>query len=442
MNAQFLRLSMVSKKRFAVLGRFSWLFSLVCFGASAASTDKEIVVLTTFSQEPLSILIDEFKLRHPDAEVRFIHRRSESSIQLLGKTYMQDIDLVLSSSPFLMQKLSESERLGDVAQHETLPSWMSPYVLPPQQQVLTIGYSGAGIVWNRDYLQAHQLNIPERFVDLTRSQYFGHITMSTPSRSGTTQMMVESILSRYGWQDGWRILINIGANLATISSRSFGVSDYIAKGQFGLGPTIDSYALLIQRKFDHVGFAFESDFTLMPTYIAKTQRASADPLVDDFMAMLLSAPMQASLGKNSFAKFSLHDTERKDGDHPALNISAIMQREVLTNRLFDLAITKRLPELKDTWQTIIQLRKAYADNPAVLTQLESIRQLAFDIPVSEAEVLEVSKQLALSSQQEMMDDGYAQAVMAEFSHRVSGALHRQLASANQRLQTLKKQGEE
>ncbi|KFK47844.1 hypothetical protein JS87_24980 [Vibrio vulnificus] len=29
-----------------------------------------------------------------------------------------------------------------------------------------------------------------------------------------------------------------------------------------------------------------------------------------------------------------------------------MQREVLTNRLFDLAITKRLPELKDTWQTI------------------------------------------------------------------------------------------
>lgn len=427
------------------IGVFNWLtllLSLSWIPAQAASVDREIVVLTTFSQEPLSILIDEFKLRHPDAEVRFIHRRSESSIQLLGKTYMQDIDLVLSSSPFLMQKLCENERLGEVEQLETLPDWMALYVLPPRERVQTIGYSGAGIVWNHDYLQAHQLTVPNRFIDLTQPQYFGHITMSTPNRSGTTQMMVESILSRYGWQDGWRLLINIGANLATISSRSFGVSDYIAKGQFGLGPTIDSYALLIQRKFDHVGFSYESDFTLMPTYIAKTQRASDDPLVDDFMAMLLSAPMQASLGKNSFAKFSLHDTERKDGDHPTLNISAIMQREVLTNRLFDLAITKRLPELKDTWQTIIQLRKAYADNPVVLTQLESIRQLAFDIPVTETEVLEVSMQLALSSQQEMTDDGHAQAVMAEFSHRVSGALHRQLASANQRLQTLKKQGEE
>ncbi|MCF8777813.1 ABC transporter substrate-binding protein [Vibrio vulnificus] len=429
-------------KRFGVFNWLTLLLSLSWIPAQAASVDREIVVLTTFSQEPLSILIDEFKLRHPDAEVRFIHRRSESSIQLLGKTYMQDIDLVLSSSPFLMQKLCENERLGEVEQLETLPDWMALYVLPPRERVQTIGYSGAGIVWNHDYLQAHQLTVPNRFIDLTQPQYFGHITMSTPNRSGTTQMMVESILSRYGWQDGWRLLINIGANLATISSRSFGVSDYIAKGQFGLGPTIDSYALLIQRKFDHVGFSYESDFTLMPTYIAKTQRASDDPLVDDFMAMLLSAPMQASLGKNSFAKFSLHDTERKDGDHPTLNISAIMQREVLTNRLFDLAITKRLPELKDTWQTIIQLRKAYADNPVVLTQLESIRQLAFDIPVTETEVLEVSMQLALSSQQEMTDDGHAQAVMAEFSHRVSGALHRQLASANQRLQTLKKQGEE
>ncbi|WP_411132246.1 ABC transporter substrate-binding protein [Vibrio vulnificus] len=429
-------------KRFGFFNWLTLLLSLSWIPAQAASLDKEIVVLTTFSQEPLSILIDEFKTRHPDAEVRFIHRRSESSIQLLGKTYMQDIDLVLSSSPFLMQKLCESERLGEVEQLETLPDWMALYVLPPRERVQTIGYSGAGIVWNHDYLQAHQLTVPNRFIDLTQPQYFGHITMSTPNRSGTTQMMVESILSRYGWQDGWRLLINIGANLATISSRSFGVSDYIAKGQFGLGPTIDSYALLIQRKFEHVGFSYESDFTLMPTYIAKTQRASDDPLVDDFMAMLLSDPMQASLGKNSFAKFSLHDTERKDGDHPALNISAIMQREVLTNRLFDLAITKRLPELKDTWQTIIQLRKTYADNPVVLTQLESIRQLAFDIPVTETEVLEVSKQLVLSSQQEMTDDGHAQAVMAEFSHRVSGALHRQLASANQRLQTLKKQGEE
>lgn len=426
-------------KRFAVFSQLTFLLSWACLSAQAASINKEIVVLTTFSQEPLSILREEFQARHPDTEVRFIHRRSESSIQLLGKTYMQDIDLVLSSSPFLMQKLCESERLGEVEQLETVPDWMASYVLPPQQRVQTIGYSGAGIVWNQDYLQAHQLTVPSRFIDLTQPQYFGHITMSTPSRSGTTQMMVESILSRYGWQQGWHILLNIGANLATISSRSFGVSDYIAKGQFGLGPTIDSYALLIQRKFDHVGFSYESDFTLMPTYIAKTQRASDDPLVDDFVAMLLSERMQDSLGKNSFAKFSLHNTELKDGNHPSLNVSLIMQRETLTNKLFDLAITKRLPELKDTWQTIIQLRKEYADDPDMLNVLASIQQEAFDITVTEQELLDISHQIGGVSGNESYDDGYAQAVMAEFGHRVSRALQKQLLLANQRLQSMKKQ---
>ncbi|MCV5959067.1 ABC transporter substrate-binding protein, partial [Escherichia coli] len=123
---------------------------------------------------------------------------------------------------------------------------------------------------------------PKRFQDLTNPPYFGHVTMSTPSRSGTTQLMVESVLSQYGWQEGWRILLNVGANLATISSRSFGVADYIAKGKFGIGPTIDSYALIAQRKFDYVGFAYDQDFTLMPTYIAQINRGKSDKLAESF----------------------------------------------------------------------------------------------------------------------------------------------------------------
>ncbi|MCV5391904.1 ABC transporter substrate-binding protein, partial [Escherichia coli] len=74
------------------------------------------------------------------------------------------------------------------------------------------GYSGAGIVWNKDYLAANHLPEPKRFQDLTNPPYFGHVTMSTPSRSGTTQLMVESVLSQYGWQGGWRILLHVGAN--------------------------------------------------------------------------------------------------------------------------------------------------------------------------------------------------------------------------------------
>ncbi|KJR21442.1 ABC transporter substrate-binding protein [Vibrio sp. S234-5] len=407
---------------------------------SGLAADKEIVVLTTFSKEPLTALTEEFALLHPEAVVRFIHRRSQSSIQLLNKSHMKDIDLVLSSSPFLMQHLLQSQRLAPVLYQEKLPNWFEPYVLSPQARVMTIGYSGAGLIWNRDYLQTHHLQVPKAFTDLVQPQYFGHLTMSSPSRSGTTQMMVESILSRYGWQEGWRILLNIGANLATISSRSFGVSDYIAKGQFGIGPTIDSYALLTQRKFEHVGFSYEADFTLMPTYIAKLQRPQDDPLVNEFMTMLLSDKMQQTLGQNSFAKFSLHDTSLSDGQLPHLRVDQVVLRETLTNKLFDLAITKRLPQLKDTWLSIIQLQQRFAGHADMLDRIEVIRIKAFDIGIAESEVLDISRKLREETQRNEEGDAHVQAFLAEFSHEASRRLAQKLAEADEQLKVLKREG--
>lgn len=227
-----------------------WIFAfimpclLLSLGVStqAQAAERELVILTTFSREPLLPLVEEFSRRYQGIEVQIIHRRAQSSVQLLNKSYIQNIDLVLSSSPYLMQNLAQSGKLAALPEPMQTPEWLKPYALPMTEHVATIGYSGAGLVWNQDYLKTHQLPEPKQFSDLAKPVYFGHVTMSTPARSGTTQMMVESILAKYGWQKGWEILLRVGANLATASARSFGVSDYIANGQFAVGPTIDSYA--------------------------------------------------------------------------------------------------------------------------------------------------------------------------------------------------------
>ncbi len=404
------------------------------------AADKELVILTTFSQAPITALVSDFTQQYPDAEVRIVHRRTQSSLQLLSKSYMKDIDLVLSSSPFLMQELSNEHRLVDMSSNVQVPKWLSAYLLPNNEQVVAFGYSGAGIVWNKDYLAANNLPEPKWFQDLTNPLYFGHVTMSTPSRSGTTQLMVESVLSRYGWKEGWRILLNVGANLATISSRSFGVADYIAKGKLGIGPTIDSYALIVQRKYDYVGFAYDQDFTLMPTYIAQINRGESDKLAEAFVAHLLSKEVQEQMESSVISKTALYDTARYSGDNPVLDLKQVMPREALINLIFDTAITKRLPELQDAWLTLIKLNRLIGDSPEQQCSLKTIEKQLFELPLIEEQITIIAQRLSVMDKDSEVGMTHYQALLAEFSHELGRAMSEKLDSVNQQLAHCRGQG--
>lgn len=407
------------------------------YASLTSAQEKELVILTTFSREPLLPLIDEFSKQYQDVDVQVVHRRAQSSVQMLSKSYIQNIDIVLSSSPYLMQHLAENGRLTTLPERFQAPEWLRPYMLPPAGQVVTIGYSGAGIVWNRDYLQTHQLPKPKQFSDLTSPVYFGHLTMSTPARSGTTQLMVESILAKYGWQEGWRLLTNIGANMATISSRSFGVSDYVAKGQFGIGPTIDSYALILERKFDHVEFAYDESFTLMPTYVGLLKQQHNDIYAKAFIDLLMSKAVQTNMDSNDFAKHGLSDNSLFNDRFTRLSVATLIQREDCMNLLFDLMISKRLPALKDTWLSLINARKHYQDNPQVLAQIKQIEQQIFSVPISEKELDAVVNQI--SPLADVSDDSQQAAktmLLTELSHSWKKQIDANQQQANEQLKSL------
>ena len=413
------------------------MFGTAVGGSYAQASNNQLVILTTFSREPLLPLIEAFSAQHQNVDIQIVHRRTQSSIQLLNKSYHQDIDLVLSSSPFLMQHLADSGKLARFDNQVKTPAWLKSYILPPEDQVVTIGYSGAGLIWNTDYLATHQLPTPSAFTDLVDFRYFGHITMSTPSRSGTTQLMIESILAKYGWQQGWRILLNIGANLATISSRSFSVSDYVAKGQFGIGPTIDSYAMILEKKLDFIRFKYDDTFTLMPTYIAQIQRVPQDPFAQTFIEFLLSQSVQANMDSSAFAKHAVDERALFNERHSQLSIQAVTGREAWVNILFELAITKRLPQLKDTWLALNHARIKFANNPTMLAKLDVIEAKVFSIPVSEADLmaLEQALQIARAEQRENQPAAETMAI-TEVSHHWKIAFAQALQQAGEELKQL------
>ena len=54
--------------------------------------------------------------------------------------------------------------------------------------------AGYGLMWNTRYLKANNLPEPKEWADLVKPVYFGHLAISSPSRSGTTHLTVETIL--------------------------------------------------------------------------------------------------------------------------------------------------------------------------------------------------------------------------------------------------------
>ncbi|EJL6656956.1 ABC transporter substrate-binding protein [Vibrio cholerae] len=421
-----------------------WIFALILpslllsFGwaTQAQAAERELVILTTFSREPLLPLVEEFSRRYQGIEVQIIHRRAQSSVQLLNKSYIQNIDLVLSSSPYLMQNLAQSGKLAALPEPMQTPEWLKPYALPMTEHVATIGYSGAGLVWNQDYLKTHQLPEPKQFSDLAKPVYFGHVTMSTPARSGTTQMMVESILAKYGWQKGWEILLRVGANLATASARSFGVSDYIANGQFAVGPTIDSYALILGRKLDYVQFVYDESFTLMPTYVAQIRQNHNDQYAKAFIELLMSNAVQTNMEGNDFAKHSVQDQSLVNEHFTRLPMGSIIRREECINALFDLAITKQLPQLKDTLLAVLEAKVQFARRPSVLAKIGQIERTVFTMPIFEQEVDALAMQITPNSELSEEQQAESAMLLAEKGHEWQTRLEKQLEQANQQLKML------
>nr|WP_051686582.1 ABC transporter substrate-binding protein [Vibrio pacinii] len=417
----------------------AWLTAMGLFSPISFSSQEQLVILTTFSSDPVAELIADYKQRYPDVDIKLMHRRTQSAIQLLNKSYIKDVDVVLSSSPFLMQELNKRHQLSPVTFTNELPAWLSQFVLPEQSKVTSVGYSGAGLVWNNDYLSANGLKKPKRFIDLTSFDYFGHLTMSTPSRSGTTQMMVESILTRYGWDKGWSILLNVGANLGTISSRSFGVSDYVAKGQFAIGPTIDSYALVQSNQFNYVEFGYDHDFTLMPTYIGVIEQPGDKAVTEQFVELLLSKQVQTTMLASSFSKHAIADPALYSNDIPRLDIHSLMAREKLVNLMFDEAITKRLPELQDAWLSLMMLKQVASANSILSKELEALQAQLFDIPMSEQQIKQYSDTMNKNMADDIESSGLERAMLAEFGYRFGAQFDANLTQVATRISQLQQE---
>jgi phosphoglycerate transport regulatory protein PgtC len=247
------------------------------------------------------------------------------------------------------------------------------------------------------------LPAPKEWADLTKGVYFGHLGISSPSRSGTTHLNVETILQGEGWEKGWTQLLQITGNCAAVTERSFGVPDGVNNGQFGIGIVIDFFGLAARAAGFPVDFVYPSITSVVPASIAMIAGAKNSPEALKFMAYTLSTEGQELLFDPKVSRMpvlpysaaglkvpanypNIYEIARKSKVKFDSELSEM--RYPLVVSLFDQTITFRLKELQAATKAIhaAERKLAAKPNPNAAELLKQARNFAYSPLVDEKNV--------------------------------------------------------
>jgi phosphoglycerate transport regulatory protein PgtC len=274
-----------------------------------------------------------------------------------------------ASAPDAFEVLAGQKLLDNVADlaNKAAPAKVGNYPInDPQGQYLGQALAGYGLMWNTRYMAANKLPAPKQWADLMKPVYFGHVAMSSPSRSGTTHLTVETMLQGEGWDKGWSQLLQIAGNCAAITERSFGVPDGVNNGQFGIGLVIDFFGLAGKYSGFPVEFVYPDVTAVVPANIAlvaggknaaeaKVHRlhgvAEGQQLLFDPKISRLPILPPDSMGGKAPAGLPqrLRDRQARQG---AVRLDLSETRYNVVSAMFDQTITFRLKELQAATKAI------------------------------------------------------------------------------------------
>lgn len=101
-----------------------------------------------------------------------------------------------------------------------------------------------------------------------------------------------------------------------------------------------------------------------------------------------------------------------------------------------MAITKQLPQLKDTLLAVLEAKAQFARRPSVLAKIEQIERTVFTMPITEQEVDALAIQIAPNSALSEEQQAESAMLLAEKGHEWQMRLEKQLEQANQELKIL------
>jgi ABC-type Fe3+ transport system substrate-binding protein len=387
---------------------------LAGWGMQAAQAGT-VTVVTSFPKELTQAYKAAFEKANPSIKIEILNKNTVQGIAYVRELPVgQRPDIFWASAPDAFEVLSGLkllEPIGDLA-NKAAPAKVGAYPInSPDNLYLGQALAGYGLMWNTRYMAANKVPAPKQWADLMKPVYFGHVAMSSPSRSGTTHLTVETLLQGEGWDKGWSQLLQISGNSAAITERSFGVPDGVNNGQFGIGLVIDFFGLAGKYSGFPVEFVYPDVTAVVPANIALVSGGKNAAEARKFISYTVSQQGQELLYNPKISRLPILPPEAMGGKTPAgypnpfeiakrakvqFNSDLSETRYNVVSAMFDQTITFRLKELQSATKAIHAAEAALAKKPNANAAglIKQAREAAFS-PVVNAQKAADKEFLAL-----------------------------------------------
>lgn len=372
-------------------------------GLSSQSIAGTVTVITSFPKELTSIYKNAFEKQYPDIKLEILNKSTTQGIAYVRELPPgQRPDIFWASAPDAFEVLDGQKLLVNVSDlvNKEVPAKAGNYSINnPDGMYLGQALAGYGIMWNTRYLAANKIPAPAQWADLIKPVYHKHTALSSPSRSGTTHLTIETILQGEGWDKGWNQLLQISGNAAAITERSFGVPDGVNNGQFGIGLVIDFFGLASKYSGFPVEFVYPNMTAVVPANIGLVNGGKNTEEAKKFISFSISKAGQELLLNPKISRLPILPLSDLGDKVPAgypnafeiakqakVNFDSELSesRYNVVSSMFDQTITFRHKELVAATKAIQDAQAALSQKPNKKGQelLDQARDLAFSPIVS------------------------------------------------------------
>ena len=373
--------------------------------AASPALAGTITIVTSFPKDLTQVYKTAFEKQNPDIKVEILNKATAQGIAYVRELPAgQRPDIFWASAPDAFEVMKRDnllDKASDLA-NKDVPAKIGNYSInDPGGRYLGQALGGYGLMWNTRYMKANKVPPPAEWADLTKAVYFGHVALSSPSRSGTTHLTVETILQGEGWDKGWSQLLEISGNSAQITERSFGVPDGVNNGQFGVGIVVDFFGLSSKYSGFPVEFVYPTVTAVVPANIGLVSGGKNPEEARKFVAFSLSRAGQELLLDPKVSRLPVLPAEtlgaKVPADYPKIfeiakrakvqfDSDLSESRYYLVSSLFDQTVTFRLKELQAATKAIHDAEAALSKKPNAEGKalVKQARDLAFAPIVNES----------------------------------------------------------
>lgn len=374
---------------------------LTATGTYAFAADDKVVVLTSYPQETLSLFETAFEKANPGIRLELVWRMPRDAMPYLLEPGSHGVDVYWSASARNYSELASRDLLAALPADPALPESIGVFPIADAKRLYRASeIAGYGFTCNRETLKARNTQCPQTWSALAGPEYAGKVLLPVPSKVGFAPLMYEILLRKLGWEAGWALIGEFGANAVLFVPGGASITDRVAKGEEDVGVTIDFFARSAAANGMPLDFVYPDIVGFSPAHVAVLASAPHPEAARKYVEFLLSDEGQRILARPDIRKLPVRpstyatlepgyfnpfaEAQKYNVDY---DLAKAQKRQGLTSALFDVLVTDRQPALRELWQSLYRAEQLAAQkNDADATAaVRRAREALTWVPVTAAQ---------------------------------------------------------